>query len=100
MPFFGKLKLQEIRQDNIDRFVAETVPKVSTKTLRNCVTLLRVMLASEKGSSAIKQGFIRFDPLKGVELPRSIQSEVVPPTVQQVWKLIDTAAEMKSVDMG
>jgi hypothetical protein len=40
VPFFGKLKLQEIRQANVDRFVAVTVPKVATKTLRNCVTLL------------------------------------------------------------
>jgi len=100
VPFFGRLKLQEIHQANIDRFVAETVPKVSTKTLRNCVTLLRVMLASEKGSSAIKQGFIRYDPLTGVELPAPEKSEVVPPTVKQVWKLIDTAAEMESVGYG
>ncbi len=100
VPFFGRLKLQEIRQASIDRFVAETIPKVSTKTLRNCVTLLRVMLASEKGSSAIKQGFIRHDPLTGVELPAFEKSEVVPPTVQEVWKLIDTAAEMKSTGYG
>src|SRR5215470_3692469 len=42
VPFFGKLKLQEIRLNNVDRFVTETAPKVSVKTLRNCVTLLRV----------------------------------------------------------
>jgi integrase len=100
IPFFGKLKLQEIHQANIDRFVAETIPEVSTKTLRNCVTLLRVMLASQKGSSAIKQGFIRYDPVTGVELPALEKSEVVPPTVQQVWKLIDTAAEMETVGYG
>jgi len=45
--------------------------------------------------SAIKQGYIRFDPLQGVELPAPIAKEVVPPTVEQVWKLIDTAAEIK-----
>ena len=100
VPFFGKLKLQEIRQANVDRFVAVTVPQVATKTLRNCVTLLRVMLASQKGSSAIKQGFIRFDPLVGVELPSLDKSEIIPPTVQEVWQLIDTAAEMKSVGYG
>ena len=71
-----------------------------SRALRNCVTLLRVMLASEKGCSAIKQGFIRFDPLMGVELPTLDKSEVVPPTIQEVWKLIDTAAQMESVAYG
>src|SRR5262245_9293387 len=63
VPFFGKLKLQEIQLANVDRFVAETTTKVAVKTLRNCVTLLRVMLSSQKGCSAIRQGYIRFDPL-------------------------------------
>jgi integrase len=100
VPFFGKLKLQEIRLDNVQRFVAETAPKVSTKTLRNCVTLLKVMLTGQKGSSATQVGYIRFDPLKGVELPSLVQSQVVPPTVEQVWKLIDIAAEMKAPGYG
>jgi len=100
VPFFGKLKLQEIQLANVDRFVAETAPKVSVKTLRNCVTLLRVMLASEKGSSAIRQGYIRFDPLMGVELPSLMEREITPPSVESVWKLIDAAADMGSVRYG
>ena len=83
VPFFGKLKLQEIQLANVDRFVAETAPKVSVKTLRNCVTLLRVMLASQKGCSAIRQGFIRFDPLMGVELPSLDEKEIIPPSVER-----------------
>ncbi len=100
VPFFGKLKLQEIRLSNVDRFVAETAQKVSVKTLRNCVTLLRVMLASQKGSSAIRQGYIRFDPLMGVELPAPEEREIIPPSVNSVWKLIDTAADMGTVGYG
>jgi len=100
VPFFGKLKLQEIRLNNVDRFVTETAPKVSVKTLRNCVTLLRVMLASQKGSSAIRQGYIRFDPLMGVELPSVEERDIVPPSVDSVWKLIDTAGEMRSIGYG
>ena len=100
VPFFGKLKLHEVSLENVQRFVTEMTPKVSPKTLRNCVTFLRVMLAGRKGMSAIRQGYIRFDPFQGVELPVPIAQEIVPPTVEQVWKLIDSAAEMKSVGYG
>jgi len=100
VPFFGKLKLHEIRLSNVDRFVAETASKVSVKTLRNCVTLLRVMLASQKGSSAIRQGYIRFDPLMGVELPSAEEKEITPPNVDSVWALINTAAEIGSIGYG
>ncbi|MEW5979231.1 MAG: tyrosine-type recombinase/integrase [Acidobacteriota bacterium] len=100
VPFFGKLRLQEIRLKHVNQFVAETAPKVSVKTLRNCVTLLRVMLASSKGSSALRQGYIRLDPLMGVELPPSEARQIVPPTVESVWKLIDAAAAMGSVGYG
>src|SRR5262245_33344515 len=100
VPHFGKMKIQDIHLESARRFVKELLPKVSTKTLRNSVTLLRVMLASEKDSSAIKQGYIRVDPLKGLELPSPISKEIVPPTAEQVWKLIETATEMKSIGHG
>src|SRR5262249_20641641 len=63
-------------------------------------TLLKVMLAGEKGSSALKQGYIWFDPLKGVELPSLVFKQVNPPTAEEVWNLIDTAARMKSIGQG
>jgi integrase len=100
VPHFGKMKLQDIRLDSARRFVKELLPKVSTKTLRNSVTLLRVMLASEKDSSAIKQGYIRVDPLQGLELPSPVSKEIIPPTAEQVWELIETATEMKSIGHG
>ena len=58
------------------------------------------MLASKKDSSAIKQGYIRFDPLQGLELPSVISKEIIVPTAENVWTLIDTAMEMKSIGMG
>jgi integrase len=58
------------------------------------------MLASEKDSSAIRQGYIRVDPLQGLELPSPVSKEIVPPTAEQVWKLIETATEMKSIGHG
>ena len=98
--YFGKTKIQDIRLHSVQQFVEKLLPKVSTKTLRNAVTLLKVMLAGEKGSSAIKQGYIWFDPLQGVELPSLISKQIVPPTADQVWRLIDTSAEMKSLGQG
>ncbi|MFN8009040.1 MAG: site-specific integrase [Terriglobia bacterium] len=100
IPYFGKMKLQDIGLESVRLMVKELIPKVSTKTLRNCITLLRVMLASKKDSSAIKQGYIRFDPLQGLELPSVISKEIVVPTAENVWKLIDTAMEMKSIGHG
>jgi hypothetical protein len=82
VPHFGKIKVQDIRLESARRFVKAPLPKVSTKTLRNSVTLLRVMLASEKDSSAIKQGYIRADPLQGLELPSPVSEEIVPPTAE------------------
>jgi integrase len=100
VPYFGKTKIQDIRLHSVQQFVEKLLPKVSTKTLRNAITLLKVMLAGEKGCSAIKQGYIWFDPLQGVELPSLICKQVVPPTADQVWRLIDTSAQMKSLGQG
>jgi integrase len=100
VPYFGKTKIQDIRLHSVQQFVEKLVPMVSTKTLRNAITLLKVMLAGEKGCSAIKQGYIWFDPLQGVELPSLIPNQIVPPTADQVWKLVDASAEMKSVGQG
>ena len=97
IPFFGPTKLQQIRLENVQSFVAHIAADVSTKTLRNTVTLLRVMLFSPKGSSARKQGYIHVNPVEGVELPSIDRGQIVPPTVDQVWKLIDSAAELNSI---
>jgi len=100
VPYFGKTKIQDIRLHSVQQFVEKLVPMVSTKTLRNTITLLKVMLAGEKGCSAIKQGYIWFDPLQGVELPSLLSKQVASPTADQVWRLIDTSAEMKSIGQG
>jgi integrase len=96
IPFFGPMKLQQIRLENVQSFVAHIAADVSTKTLRNTVTLLRVMLFSPKGSSARKQGYIHVNPVEGVELPSIDRDQIVPPTVDQVWKLIDSAAGLNT----
>ena len=62
--------------------------------------VLAGMLTVRKSSSAIRQGYIRVNPLLGLELPELLVNQIVPPTAEEVWKLIDTAAEMKSLNHG
>src|SRR5262249_5622799 len=92
IPYFGSVKLGEIRLDLIQSFVNQFGENCSVKTLHNIMTLLKVMLVGSKGSSAIKQGYIHHDPTRGVELPPLDQRSVVPPTQEFVWKLINVAS--------
>src|SRR5262249_10109474 len=94
VPHIGGLQIHEIRLDHVQALVAKLAANLSTKTLHNTFTLLRVMLVGKKGASAIKRGYIRHDPTRGLELPSRVNQSVQPPTPEQVWKLIDTAQEL------
>ena len=74
IPYFGKMSLSEIGYDQVQRFVHELAKEVSVKTLRNIVVCLRVMLIGKRGGSALKRGFLRHDPTRGVEMPAMDQS--------------------------
>ena len=91
-PAFGHRVVSEIQLSDVQRLVMDLSDKVSAKTLKNCLTLLRVMLVGTKGASGVKRGFIRHDPTRGVELPSRHMKPIVPLSVDQVWKLIDAAA--------
>ena len=91
-PAFGHRVVSEIQLSDVQRLVMDLSDKVSAKTLKNCLTLLRVMLVGKKGASGVKRGFIRHDPTRGVELPSRHMKPIVPLSVDQVWKLIDAAA--------
>ncbi len=94
IPYFGKTKLAQIRPGTVQKFVMDLCRKnVSNKTVRNATILLRGILASPKGFSAVQQGLIRYDPTVGVELPRVDPKEIFLITVKQAWKLINAAAE-------
>jgi len=94
IPYFGKTKLAQIRPATVQRFVSSSLKKeLSPKTVRNATILLRTMLASPKGFSAIQQGLIRYNPTAGVELPTQEHREVLLITVKQAWKLINAASE-------
>jgi integrase len=94
IPYFGKTKLAKIRPAAVQRFVSQALKKgLSPKTVRNATILLRTMLASPKGFSAIQQGMIRYNPTAGVELPAPEHREILLITVKQAWKLINAASE-------
>jgi integrase len=94
VPYFGKMTLSDIGYDQVQHFVTELSKDVSVKTVHNIVVCLRVMLVGKKGASAIKRGFLRHDPTRGVEMPSTEQKQVVPPTREEVWKLVDAGEKM------
>jgi hypothetical protein len=79
VPHLGRFRVHEIRLDTVQALVVKLKPELSVKSLRNCTTLLRVMLVGEKGPSAIKHGYIRHDPTQGLELPSQESAKVQPP---------------------
>jgi integrase len=94
LPGLGVLQVHEIRLDHVQALISGLTKSVSVKTLHNSITLLRVMLVGKKGASAIKRGYIRHDPTKGVELPSRVHQNIQSRTPEQVWRLIDTAQEL------
>jgi len=74
IPHFGKMNLSEIGYDQVQNFVNGLAKEVSVKTVHNVIVCLRVMLVGKKGASAIKRGFLRHDPTRGVELPARDQN--------------------------
>src|SRR5205823_10804008 len=84
----------EIGYDQVQNFVNELAKEVAVKTLHNVIICLRVMLVGKKGASAVKRGFLRHDPTRGVEAPTKDQKQVVPPTPEEVWNLIDAGEEI------
>ena len=92
IPRFGKMKLTDLRLGVIQNFVRELNEKISGKTLRNVVTLLKVMLVGNNAGSAIQQGYIHHDPTRGLEVPQLEARPIVPPTQDLVWKLINVAS--------
>jgi hypothetical protein len=91
-PAFGHRVVSEIQLSDVQRLVMDLSDKVSAKTLKNCLTPLRVMLVGKKGASGVKRGFIRHDPTRGVELPSRHMEAIVSLSVVQVWQLIDVVA--------
>jgi integrase len=92
VPRLGSIQVSEIRFQHIDAAISGMIDdELSPKTIHNAVTLLRTMLAGKRGASATTRGLVLRDPTLGLELPPLNSAEIVPPTPEQAWSLINAA---------
>jgi integrase len=88
----GSHLLTNLRFEHIDAAVSGMIEdELSSKTIHNVVTLLRTMLTGKKAGSAARRGLMIHDPTLGVELPPFDSLEIVAPTPEQAWTLINSA---------
>ena len=98
IPRLGSLTVSHIRFEHIDAAVSGMVEdELAPKTIHNAVMLLRNMLTGRKGPSAFRRNLAFADHTLGVKLPPLEYRQIVPPTAEQVWKLIDVAREIGGV---
>ncbi len=92
IPRLGKLTVSHVRFEHVDAAVSGMVEdELASKTIHNAVMLLRSMLAGRKGPSAFRRGLAFADPTLGVKLPPLEYRQIVPPTPEQAWRLINAA---------
>jgi integrase len=101
VPCLGEMQVEEIEEPHYQALATALTKKVRTsKHVHNIMSLLNTMLAGKFGQSALKQGYIRHNPAKGIELPKQDKKEVIPPTPQQVSQLMTAAQEIGGVRPG
>ncbi len=94
IPRLGNIFVRDtdLRLERLQILVADMIEdELSVKSIHNVSTLLRTMLVGRRGASAMRLGYIGQDPTLGLELPTLEMREIVPPTPEQVWVLIDAA---------
>jgi len=92
IPHLGKIRVSRLRFEHVEAAVSGMVEdQLAPKTIRNAVMLLRTMLWGRKGRAAFRRGLGIVNPTFGVRLPAVSQRQIVPPTPEQVWLLIDAA---------
>jgi len=98
VPHLGAFRIAEIRLEHIEAAVSGMIEdELAPKTIHNCVTLLRTMLAGKKGGSAARRRLLFIDPTLGLELPPLTASQIMPPTPEQTWALINAAKEIGGI---
>ncbi len=98
VPRLGAVVVTALRLEHIETAVSGMIEdELSSKTIHNAVTLLRTMLAGKKGPSAARRGLLFSDPTLGLELPPLETRQIIPPTPEQVWNLINAAKEIGGV---
>jgi len=98
IPRLGSLTVSRVRFEDVDAVVSGMIDdELSPKTIHNAIMLLRNMLAGRKGPSALRRGIAFADHTLGVKLPPLECRQVVPPTPEQVWRLINAARDIGGV---
>jgi integrase len=98
IPRLGALTVSHIRFEHIDAAVSGMVEdELAPKTIHNAVMLLRNMLAGREGPSALRRGLAFADHTLGVRLPPLEHRQIIPPTPEQVWKIIEAAKNIGGV---
>ncbi|HYK58019.1 MAG TPA: site-specific integrase [Bryobacteraceae bacterium] len=95
VPRLGAIAVADLRFEHVDAVVSGMIEdELSPKTIHNAVTLLRTILTGRKGPSALRRGVAFRDSTLGIELPPLQSRQIIPPTPEQMWKLINTAKEI------
>ena len=98
IPRLGSLTVSRMRFEHVDAAVSGMIEdELASKTIHNAVKLLRSMLAGRNGPSAFRRGLAFADPALGVKLPPLQTRQIVPPTPEQTWALINAAKEIGGV---
>lgn len=98
IPRLGSLRVSHIRFEDVDAAVSGMVEdELAPKTIHNAIMLLRNMLAGRKGPSAFRRGLAFADHTLGVKLPPLEYRQIIPPTPEEVWKLIKVAQHIGGV---
>ena len=98
IPRLGALTISRLRFEHVDAAVSGMIAdELASKTIHNAVMLLRNILAGRSGPSAFRRGMAFADPTLGVKLPPLEYRQIVPPTPEQTWALINAAKEIGGV---
>lgn len=98
IPRLGSVLLGALKLDHVEAVVNGMLEdELSAKTIHNAATLLRTMLAGRTGASAVRRGLMFGDPTLGLELPPIETRQIIPPSPEQVWILINVAKEIGGI---
>ena len=99
VPRLGEYRVCDLQLEHCRDLVSGMIEddELSVKYLHNTVTLLRTMLVGRKAASAMRLGYIGHDPTLGLELPPLETREIIPPTQEEIWKLINAAKQIGGV---
>jgi integrase len=98
IPRLGSVFLAALKLDHIEAVVSGMLEdELSSKTIHNAATLLRTMLAGRTGPSAVRHGLMFGDPTLGLELPPLETRQIIPPTPERIWILINIAKEIGGI---